>query len=462
MAPSVNPTVMEVPVDKRVALKEWLASGKAVLQPLTLPQRELWETSPVPISDIANHICCLIRVRGGLTPKACEAALRRVGERQEVLRLSILPGKERPVQMIRQSVEPDFRYRALATAQTRDEAVEEIAREIYSKPIDIVRGPLYRSEILRRGPADHVMVFAIHHAVADGWSLGVFVRDLCAAYLQGIVSPGERLPEVPLTYSAWGAVERGFWQQPELERLAAFWRSALSESPRLWSASEGALTASGPPKRWVIHFPSSMLDGAQELARATGATLFSTLLAAFQVAFSRWTGQTDVLVGTPVANRSKQAVRETMGYFAGIVPLRGQVEVDRPFSDSLKMVQQKTTDSFANAMPFAELAAVMGETPAPGHNPIFEVRFALQNHPVPNVTLHGLSASLEMRSTGTARFHLGCEITVVEQGLEVVWLFRPELFPMAEIENLANLFRAVLDTVCRSPESRINTLVGKN
>jgi non-ribosomal peptide synthetase component F len=148
-----------------------------------------------------------------------------------------------------------------------------------------------------------------------------------------------------------------------------------------------------------------------------------------------------------------------MGYFAGIVPLRGHVDAHRRFSDSLSAVHQGTMDSFANAMPFVELVPALGDLPAPGHNPIFEVRFALQNHPVPNVALHGLSARLRMRSTGTARFHLGCEITVAENGLEVAWLFRPNLFPLAEIENLSYIFRVVLADACRSPECRIGALM---
>jgi non-ribosomal peptide synthetase component F len=212
----------------------------------------------------------------------------------------------------------------------------------------------------------------------------------------------------------------------------------------------------------VFYFPIDLANAVRELARVTGATLFSTLLSAFQIALSKWTGEADVLVGTPVANRSTQAVRETMGYFAGIVPIRGQVEPDRFFSDHLKKVHQGTAECFANAMPFVELVTAMGETPRAGHNPIFEVRFALQNHPMPDVALHGLSASLSMRSTGTARFHLGCEITVIDEGLEVVWLFRPHLFPLAEIENIANLFQAILAAACRSPESRINTFPGKD
>jgi hypothetical protein len=459
---STDEHVMELSEDKRAALKEWLASGNVVLQPLTLPQRELWETSPVPVGDVANHICCLINIRGVLTPEACEDGLRRVVERQEALRLSFLPGKAGPVQMIRRTAETSLQYRPLPNGLIHKEVVEEAANEVFSKPFDLVRGPLYRAEILRLSADVHVIVLAIHHAIADGWTLGVFVEDLCASYIVGIIQPNERLPEVPLTYAAWGAAEREFWTPKELERRAPFWRSQLAGTRRLWSSLEGPITAAGPAQRLVLHFPPDLAEAASELARKTGATLFSTLLTAFQIALSRWTNEADVLVGTPTANRAKQSARETMGYFAGIVPIRGYVEPERTFAESLKAVHQTATDCFANAMPFVELAPMLGEKPVPGHNPVFEVRFALQNHPVPDVALHGLSASLSMRSTGTARFHLGCEITVIDEGLEVVWLFRPQLFALAEIKNLANLFQAILAAACSSSDSRINTLVGKN
>jgi len=450
---------MEMYENKRAVFKQWLGSGKTRLQPLTFPQRELWETSPVAVTHNANHICCLIQMRGVITPDACEAAILRVVERQEVMRLSFLPGKDRPIQMIRHASDANFRFRELSPTQSHEQAVEDLAREIFSEPFDFVQGPLYRVEVLRRAADDHVLVLAIHHAIADGWTLGVFIQDLCVAYVQGLMGLREGLPPVPLTYSAWGAAERAFWQPAELERRAAFWKSNLAGSRRLWNSQEGLESASGVPDRWVLQFPVDLADAARELARVNGTTLFNTLLAAFQIALSRWTGEQDILVGTPVANRSKQAVRETMGYCAGIVPLRGQVDVDRPFSASLKTVHQTTVDCFANAMPFAELVPALGELPGPGQNPIFEVRFALQNHPVPDVTVHGLSARLKMRSTGTARFQLGCEITVVDDGFQVVWLFRPKLFPLAEIKNLAYLFQAVLAGTCRSPESRIAALM---
>lgn len=446
-----------MPEDKRAVLKQWLASGKIRLQPLTFPQRELWEASPVAVTETANHICCLIHLRGAITPEACEAALQRVVDRQEALRLSFLPGKDRPLQMVRQSSEANLRFRELSPAQKHDEAVEELAKETFSQPFDLVQGPLYRADVLRRAAGDHVLVLAIHHAIADGWTLGLFVQDLCTAYMQGLMGRRDGLPPLPLTYTAWGAAERAFWQPAELERRAIFWKSHLAGRRRFWNSNE---TASGAPQRWVLNLPAGLAEAARELARATGATLFSTLLAAFQVALARWTGEQDIVVGTPVANRTRQAVRETMGYCAGVVPLRSQVDADRPFAERLKAVHQTAVDCFANAMPFAELVPVLGELAAPGHNPVFEVRFALQNHPVPDVTLPGLSTRLRMRSTGTARFHLGCEITILEEGLEVAWLFRPKLFPLVEIEGLAYMFQAVLAGACRSPESRIAALKG--
>jgi non-ribosomal peptide synthetase component F len=226
----------------------------------------------------------------------------------------------------------------------------------------------------------------------------------------------------------------------------------------LWSIPEQPEVAFRPC-RLVSQLPADVTASVRELARRNGATLFSTLLAAFQVTLSRWTGAEDIVVGTPVANRTRQDIRETMGYFAGIVPLRGQVERDRPFSNHLRIVHESTVDSFGNAMPFVELARAMDEHPSPRHNPIFQVRFALQNHPVPDVELRGISLKLRMRSTGTPRFDLGCEVTEQEDMLEVVWLFRENLFSQAEIEELGHLFRTVVESICRVPERRTAALI---
>jgi hypothetical protein len=332
--------------------------------------------------------------------------------------------------------------------------VESIAREIFYEPFDMVQGPLNRVTLLSRGQEDHVLVFAIHHAIADGWSLGVFVQDLCAAYIQERTGKSADLPALPLKYSAWGAAERAYWQPAEVERRAGYWKAHLAGRRRFWDSQ----IQPGPLDRIIREVPAKLTFAARDLAKRAGATLFNTLLAAFQVAVARWIPTEDVLVGTPIANRTRKASQETMGYFAGVVPLRGRVDPQLPFEQMLRRVHQSTVDSFAEAIPFVELTRVLDEPIRPGCNPIFEIRFALQNHPVPDVALPGLSAKLRMRSTGTPRFHLGCEITEDGDALEVVWLYRASVLPKPEIEKLDGLFQSILKNACRSPESRCSEL----
>lgn len=430
--------------DKRALLKQRLERGEIRLQPITFPQRELWETSPVPVGDVANHIGCLIIVRGKVAPEDGAGALQLVVDRQEALRVSFLPGKEQPVQMIRNEAPANLRFRELTPEESTPEGVKEVARQIFAEPFDMLQGPLYRVELLRLSPEDHVLVVSIHHAIADGWTLGVMVQELCLAYIQRVRGIRDPLPAVPLTYSAWGAAERAFWQPSEIQQRLRYWKTHLAGHTRLWDAAEGPDTASGALVRLVTHFSPELTAVARDLARKSGATLFSALLTAFQLAFAKWAGTDDVLVGTPIANRPKQAAKETMGYFAGIVPIRAQIDLSRPFRATLEATHEITMNCFANAIPFAELARGVGDKSAPGHNPIFEVRFALQNHPIPDIALPGLSAKLRMFSTGTARCHLACEITEDGDQLEVVWLFRPPLFPQADVENLGRMFAETL------------------
>jgi hypothetical protein len=444
-----------MPVDQRARLKQWLDSGEAQLHPLTFPQRELWEVSPVVVEDNSNHICCLIDVHGLLTEREARSAIQRVVDRQEVLRLSILPGKERPLQMIRKNCGINFDFREVAPADARPDKIEELAAEIFRAPFDLVQGPLYRAADLRRATNHHVLVFTIHHAIADGWSLGVLVRDLFAAYIEVVMGSSEALPPVAQIYPAWGAAERAFWKPEILEQRIEFWRTTLASPRRLWNLP----IAPGTPTRWLSTIPAGLTNETREQARRTGVTFFSALFGAFQIAFSEWSGFVDLVVGTPVANRTKQTARDTMGYYAGIVPLRGQVDRSRVVADHLRAGHQLTVDSFASAIPFVELVHALGEKSEGGYNPLFEVRFALQNHPMPEISLPNLSARLSMRSTGTPRFQLACEITEEGEGLEIAWLFRENLFSRRDIESLNGIFQRMLAGICRSPESRISELL---
>ncbi len=456
--------------DNRGRLKQWLESGEARLQPLSFPQRELWETSPVPVGDPANHICGIIEIKGSISEEESVAAIQRVIDCQEALRTSFLPGKDRPLQLVRSTVATVLTYRDMTPAEAANpERLEESVQAAYLRPMDLLQAPLLRVEMLRRTPNQLILAFAIHHAIADGWSLGVFVQDLSASYVMGLkgirkmVATGVmglsgKLPPVTQTHTQWAAAERVLWQPAALENCASFWKTHLEGSSLIWADRTGIARDRGPLDRWVTSLPAPLSAAVKELALKRGATLFNTLLSAFQIALWKWTGRDDIVVGTPVANRTKEAVRQTMGYFAGVVPLRGQVDGARTFASHLRGVQERTIDCFAHAMPFAELAARVAAPAQPNAHRVYDVRFALQNHPVPDVELPRLSTRLRMRSTGTARFDLACEVTETGNELEVVWLHREAMLPRSEMERLDSLFRSVVATACRTPEGKIDEL----
>jgi hypothetical protein len=448
--------------DARTKLKEWLAAGKARLEPLSFPQRELWEASAVPPGDASNNICCFLDIRGPLTHAMCTEALGHVMRRHDALRTTFVPGKERPLQVIRTEAEPELAYRELPSASAGDDRVTGEMQECFSRPIDLLRGPLCRIEMLKRGPDHHALALAVHHSIADGWTLSNFVRDFTIGCLLAWQKAGNdmsrlgamrlELPPLEMTYAEWAAAERAQWTPAELKKHVDYWRLRLQGAELFFRDRESS--RSGELARSNSEIPGLEADSLRDLAKSKGATLFSVLLAAFRTALFRWMGETDVVVGTPVAGRGKTAARETMGYFSGNVPLRGQLDPGQSFDAMLVRLHREVVDDFAHAMPFAELATAVGASSSGGRHPLFDVRFAVQNHPFPGVDIPGISSRLELVSTGTARFDIGCEITEDARRLEVVWLHRTDVLTRDDVSEIDRIFRGVIGEVGRNPSVR--------
>ncbi len=444
--------------DARTRLKEWLASGQARLVPLTFPQRELWETAPVPPADPGNTIRSLLDIRGPLTRALCEDAMQLVIARQEVLRTSILPGKERPVQLVRTTAEPALTYREADLPEGREDALLAATAEHFDRPFDLVKGPLYRLDMIRRGPDHFALALAIHHSIADGWTVTSFVEDFCTACIIVWRNSGkdmsrlrglrDALPDLPVTYANWGAAERATWTPEAIASNAAHWRQRLAGAGPVFASAGPGL---GPVEKWVTHLPADMAEPVRTLARREGTTLFGALLAAFRVALFLWNGTRDAVVGTPVAGRAKTNLRETMGYFSGIVPLRGTIDPDRPFRETLQQVHRETVDDLARAMPFAELAAAVEQDAPRRRHAIYDVRFAVQNHPFPRIEIAGISTKLRTISSGTTRFDLACELTEDGKKMELIWIFRPDAVTREQVASLDRIYRAVLSAAACDP-----------
>jgi hypothetical protein len=417
----------------------------------------LWENSPVAPGDAANHICATIEIRGVFSFDHCEEALRTVVDRHEVLRTSFLSGDGKAAQIVM--------AKTGVTLSCRDVGPKEDARAVmkavFSEPFDFARGPLYRVEMLRVAADHHILVLVFHHAIADGWTLGVFVGDFTAAYLVALKQSGgatahyrgvmSGLPALGLSYSGWAAAEKARWQPADLEREAGYWRSRLAGSKMLFQSCRSG-NPMEPLQRRVTALSRPLVETARALAKQAEVTLFSVLLTTFQVALFRWKRTRDVVMGVPHANRSKPQTRDTMGYFAGVVPIRTCLRPDCSFVETLMENHASQIEDFAHAMPFAELAKVVAPLDADTCHRIFDVRFALQNHPVPDIELPGISTRLRTVSTGTSRFDIACELTEDGTALEAVWLYRPSLVGDEEIRHLDRLMEEVLGEAGRNPK----------
>jgi hypothetical protein len=446
--------------EKRSRLKQWLESGEAKLHPAAFPQRELWEASPVPATDVSNNICTVTKVKGLVSRELSEKALAMVVERQEILRLSILPGNNGPVQLVRKTRKPALRFR-LAPPDFGDQALDNLIDELIRTPFDLVAGPLYRVEVITLSAEEHVLVFVIHHAIADGWTLGIFMTDLFTAYASLVLGVSGGLEPLSQTYTEWGAADRSFWQPKVIRARLPFWVEQLAGAERLFDAPEIPPADVGKRGRWVSEIPGDRIESLRESSSRLSATLFSTVLTAFQVVMASATGKEDILVGSPVAQRNKKVSWETMGSFAGIVPLRSKIDKHLTYSDQVAVTHQMTLDSFAHAMPFSELVTGLEEAVIPGRNPIFDVRFALQNHPVPDVSMPGIEVEYRTRSTGTSRFDLACELTEIGKTMEVVWLFREDMFSPSDVERLHHHFNLLLVVIGEESNATIANLIDR-
>lgn len=440
----------------RSKLQDLVASGQVRLQPLAFTQRELWETSPVPPEDPSNHIRSFIDLRGPLTYDLCLHALRMVADRQEVMRTSILPGRDRPVQMIRAQSPVVLDYREADDPEAGDEEVIAGMEEGFARPFDMVRGPLYRLQMVRRTPDRHALGLTIHHVIADGWTVTSFVEDLYTACMllwrklggdmSRLKEAREALPPLAVTFSEWAAAERARWQPAEIDRHADYWVRRLAGARPLF---EGGAVVGEPLGKWVTELPPALADPLRATARRLGVTLFEVLLPAFRLALLRWRGADDVVVGTPVAGRAKSVLNQTMGSFSGIVPLRARVADGDPFAETVRRVRDETVEDLSRAMPLVELAAaVEKETPRSRHA-IFDVRFAVQNHPFPEIEVGGVSPGLRNLSSGTSRFDIACELTQDSDSMEVIWMHRPTMVTRSAIGELDRIFRSVLEENCR-------------
>ncbi|HEX9936581.1 MAG TPA: amino acid adenylation domain-containing protein, partial [Longimicrobium sp.] len=439
-------------------------AGRTGALPLSFAQERLWFLDRLePGSATYNHPAAW-RLEGALDEAALERALGEIVRRHETLRTVFAEVNGSPVQVIAPFggfALPVEDLSGLSEAD-REAAARRRAGEEAARPFDLATGPLFRAVLLRLGAEDHVLLLGMHHIVSDGWSMGVLRRELgalYAAYLEGGESP---LPELAVQYADYAVWQREQWAGEALDRQLSYWRERLAGAPELLElptdhprpAVQAFRGASVP-----VELPPELLERLQALGRSEGATLYMTLLGAFQVLLGRYAGSDDVVVGSPIAGRTRGEVEALIGFFVNTLVLRTDLSGDPSFREVLRQVREATLGAYEHQeVPFERLVAELQPERSLSHSPLFQVMFALQNAGGQGGTLPGLQVGEAGAAMEIAKFDLALTLAATPQGLRGDLSYSTDLFERGTIDRMLGHLARVLEEAAARPEARLSEL----
>ncbi len=401
---------------------------------------------------------------GPLDRAALRRALAEVVRRHEILRTTYGVADAQPVVVIHPPADLDVTetsLTALPIEQRVAAARAEIAAET-GRPFDLAAGPLFRARLLVLGEEDHVLLLALHHIVVDGWSTGVLDREIAALYAAFSRGEPSPLPELAIQYADYAAWQRAWLAGDVLQAELAYWKAQLAGAPR---ALDLPTSRPRPPvqtyrgARRLFTVPASLAEALADLSRREGATLFMTLLAAFDVLLHRYAGQDDLVVGTPIANRTRAETEGLIGFFVNTAVLRARVADDRSFSELLAQVKETCLGAYAHQdLPFERLVQELEPDRDPSRSPLFQVIFALQNAPRAEAAPSNLKRRELATPTVTAKFDLTLTMVEGARGLAGGFEYNVDLFDAATLDRLTAHFAAILAAVARDPSVHVGEI----
>ncbi|HEV2707207.1 MAG TPA: amino acid adenylation domain-containing protein, partial [Pyrinomonadaceae bacterium] len=448
----------EVSVEQTI---ERRSSSENVL-PLSFAQQRLWFIDQLQPNSSAYNIPAALRLTGPLKIDALDRCLNEIIRRHEVLRTTFTLSPDRqPLQVIAPELKNSLRIEdlsALPSSEREAEAVR-LATEEARRPFDLARGPLLRTRLLRLSTEDHVLLFTLHHIISDGWSMGVLVREFGAiysAYAQGEESP---LPELPIQYADFSVWQRNWLQGAALAEQLAYWREQLGgDLPVLQLPTDHPR----PPVQNYQggHVPFTLgrdlSERLKQLAHGEDATVFMMMLAAFQVLLRRYTGQEDILIGSPIANRKHAETEPLIGFFVNTLVLRTKLHDNPTFRELLRRVQRMALGAYAHQdLPFEKLVEELHPDRDLSRNPLVQVILALQNAPMGDLELHGLTARPQEFESDVVRFDLELHIHELPDGLSGLLAYNAGLFERETISRLLEHFQTLLQGIAADPDRRI-------
>lgn len=432
--------------------------------PVSFAQRRLWFLAQLEPDSPAYNLPLAFRLKGQVNVQALKHSLNMLIERHEVLHTTFSMIESQPVQVVlpvmpaRLSV---IDLNDVPESSRENESRQLMAREA-QKLFDLTRGPLLRSHLISSTEEDHILLLTMHHIVSDGWSLDTFCRELSTLY-NGLVS-GEpsSLPDLPIQYADFTIWQREWLQGEILETQLNYWRKKLAAAPsrlELITDYSRPTKTHHPGTKQSLKLTKKLTEDLSVLSQHEGVTMFMALLTAFNVLLYRHTGQNDILVGAPIANRNRTEIENLIGFFVNTMVLRTDLSGNPSFRELLGQVRDVCLEAYDHQdIPFEKLVEELQPERNPHQSPFFQTMFTFRNAPNQTPELSGLNVNRLDVDNGTAKFDVSFAAVKEKEALTVTAEYRTDLFKIDTIARLLGHYQELLCSVCADPDQPIDTL----
>jgi amino acid adenylation domain-containing protein len=428
--------------------------------PVSFAQERLWFLEQLEPDRGVYNICRAFRLTGDLNVPTLDASLSEIVRRHEVLRSAFQVIDGRPLQVTLPAPKVTLSLIDLSGAD-REEEVQRRIKEEAARPCDLSAGLFLRGSLLRVGDDEHILILTTHHIVSDAWSMGILTRELWSLYKAYAAGKPMTLKDLPIQYADFAIWQREWLRGQMLESQLSYWKKQLHDIPILNLPTDRTRTArpSFSGARRSITLSLSLTTAINELSHRQNVTPFMTLLAAFQVLLHRYSGQDDVVVGSPIANRRRTEFESLIGFFVNTLVLRSNLSGDPTFQELLGRVREACLDAYAHQdLPFEKLVQELQPERDQSRNPLFQVMFVLQNATRPFAGTAGLRIEpIEFEMT---RSLFDLSLFLRERGGTFIGYFEyvTDLFERETIERMTGHFETLLEGIVAAPDQPISTL----
>ena len=432
--------------------------------PLSFAQERLWFFDQLEPDSGAYNIPRALRLRGQLDKDALQQSFKRLIERHEVLRTSFINDNGKPALSIQESAALELKQLDLQhlPEANREEESQTIAAGEVKRPFDLEQAPLLRAVLVQLDEDDHLLLLTIHHIISDGWSIGILLSELASVYNALVGNRNLAFPDLPVQYVDFASWQRRSFSDESLKRQIDYWIDRLSGAPATINLPLDRPRPAERSFRGATHplkFTKEISEALRGLGREKRATLFMTLLAAFQTLLASVTGDEDILVGSPILGRHRSETQNLIGNFINTIVLRSRFSGDPDFSEILEQVRDTAIAAFTNQdLPFEKLVEKLQPARTLSHNPLFQVWFVLQNPEAEQQEFTALTTESLNIGHNFIRHDLQLTLWETADGLKGFLSYSSGLFEPESISQIAKQFEALLAAITAQPATRLSTL----